>query len=121
MGFENQQDRSRSVTVTEDDTPVVATFFVIGEEALVQFNLFVKAQAVDGRSMNLIYQGSVKRLKNGDTVLVGAVQQVSNRRDNGANWTVVADVANEALEVVVTGEAGVSIEWRCSLYMDWVF
>lgn len=121
MGFTNQQDRVRSVITTPDDVPVVAASFVIEEEALVQFNLFVKAQAEDGRSMNLIYQGSAKRLQNGDTALVGVVQQNSNRRDSGATWTVVTDVSGEALEVVVTGESGVEIEWICSLYLDWVF
>lgn len=121
MGFENQQDRARPVFTTEDATPEIAASFVIEEGAFAQFNLFVKAQADDGKSMNLVYQGSVKRLVGEDTVFVGTVQMVSNRRDVGATWTVLTEVVGEELRVTVTGEASVNIQWNCSLYMDWVF
>lgn len=123
MSFHNQQDRVRvSDFLTSDNVATPIASVNMEEGAFAQFNLFVKAQAEDGSSMNLIYQGAVKRLAGADALLVGAIQQVSNRRDAGAaNWVVQTTTDKESLKVSVTGENGVTIQWNCSLYMDWVF
>jgi hypothetical protein len=122
MTFRNQQDRAVFEADTTDDVPVTVLQMALEETSLVQFNFFVKAQDDAGRSMNLVFQGAAKRLLGSpNAVLVGAVQQISNRRDAGVLWTAQVNVNAEFLEIVLTGEAATNVEWSLSFYMDWVF
>ena len=122
MTFKKQQDRITLEAFTTDNTDTTLLQMALEETSFIQFNMFVKAQDDAGRSMNLVYQGSVKRLAGSPNAdFVGAVQMVSNRRDAGVAWTVSTVVNAENIEVHIVGENATNIQWAVSFFMDWVF
>ena len=109
------RNATSNATLTELFLDGVSQRITLVSSQTLSFDILIVAHASNGASAGYQITGLIENVA-GTTTIVGTPQFSVLGEDVPAwNANVVADNANDALEIQVTGEAGVNIHWVASV------
>ncbi len=107
-----------TVTSLLTDTSLATSKIPVQSNQAIHFSARIVGRALTGESAAYTLQGLIKRGAGvATTALVGSVTKTVLAEDD-ASWdvTAVADTTNGALDIQVTGAAGLNIQWVAQVH-----